>query len=127
MPPKKILVVDDHVDTRVICRELFTHYGYEVLEASDGIEAVDVAFTHLPDLILMDFLMPNADGAETIRQLRAHAALANTRIVLYTAAATQLDELQKIEGMDGVLVKPLEVRFLIKLVESLLGAPQVRP
>ena len=124
---RKILVVDDHVDTRVICRELFTHFGYEVLEAADGISAVDVAFTHLPDVILMDFLMPGENGGEVVRQLRAHGALANTRIILYTAAATEVARLQQLEGVDFVLLKPLEARLLVQSVERVLEAPKIRP
>ena len=121
MAPKKILVVDDHIDTRIICRELLTHYGYEVCEAAGSQEAIDCAFTELPDLILLDFLMPDSDGLETLRQLRAHSALDHTAIVLYTAAATEAAALRAVDGIQGVLFKPADAKQLLDTVRGLIG------
>ncbi|HUP89648.1 MAG TPA: response regulator [Longimicrobiales bacterium] len=127
MPPKKILVVDDHLDTRFICRELLTHFGYEVSEAIDGVQAYDVAVENPPHLILLDFLMPNSDGQQTLEKLRAHDGLKNTRIVLYTAAATQMEALRKLTGVERVLLKPLESRHLLQVVRELIGPAELAP
>lgn len=121
MPPKKVLVVDDNNDTRIICRELLTHYGYFVIEACDGASAVDAAFSHLPDLILLDFIMPRGGGLETVKELRSHDGLRHTVIVLYTAAATHAQELHAVEGVQRVLFKPLEATQLIRAVRELIG------
>lgn len=121
MPPKKILIVDDHADSRIICRDLLGHYGYDVVEAEDGDEAVEVSRTHLPDLVLLDFLMPRSDGRETLDRLRAEAHMHGKSIVLYTAAAVQLAQLDEIKGVDRVLLKPVEARSLLRVVEDLIG------
>lgn len=127
MSPKKILVVDDHIDTRFICRELLTHFGYEVSEAVDGVQAYDVATENPPHLILLDFLMPNADGQQTLERLRAHDGLKDTRIVLYTAAATEMESLRKLKGVDRVLLKPLETRHLLQVVREIIGPAELLP
>lgn len=126
MPPKTVLVVDDHSDTRFICRELLTHFGYNVIEACDGAEAVDAAFTHIPDLILLDFRMPRGDGLETVKHLRSHAVLNDTAIVLYTAAATHSIELHAVEGVQRVLFKPLGAVQLVRAIRELIGEPDDR-
>ena len=121
MAPKKVLIVDDHLDTRVICRELFTHFGYVVFEAADGTEALDVAKSRVPDLILLDFLMPRGDGLEVLRTLRAHAPLSKTAIVLYTAAATEAEKLLSTEGVQRVVFKPSQASDLLRVVSELIG------
>ncbi|HEX6560034.1 MAG TPA: response regulator [Longimicrobiales bacterium] len=127
MPPKKVLVADDHVDTREICRQLLTHYGYEVLLACDGLEAVDIAVAEVPDMVLLDFLMPRADGVETLRRLREHEALRAKPIVVFTAAATHVHELSMLEGVDRVLLKPIEARGVLKVVRELIGDSELEP
>lgn len=127
MTPKKILVVDDHLDTRVICRELLTHFGYEVVEATDGNQAVDVANSTRPNLILLDFLMPNSDGISALERLREDASQAETSIILYTAAATELETLRKIEGVQRVLLKPIDSQTLLRVVHELIGPAVAEP
>jgi len=122
--PKKVLIVDDHADTRIICHELLNHFGYTVIEASNGIEAVDLAFTHLPDLILLDFLMPESDGAETLKRLRSHNSLAQTAIVFFTAAATHATQLNSLQGIQGLILKPIEAEQLLGCVRGLIGEPE---
>jgi len=124
VPPKKILVVDDHADTREICRDLFTHFGYVVLLASDGVEAVSVATAETPDLILLDFLMPHISELEALRQMRSHERLRSTPVVFFTAAVTHLEELTRIEGVTRVLLKPMEALALLQVVRELIGEPQ---
>lgn len=104
-----------------------TYFGYEVFEASDGIEAVDVAFKEFPDLILLDFLMPHSDGVEVVKHLRGNVALANTVIVLYTAAVTHAERLHAVEGVQRVLFKPLETARLIRTIRELIGGPETEP
>lgn len=123
MPPKKVLVVDDHSDTREICRQLLEHFGYGVLLASDGMEALDVAVANRPDMVLLDFLMPHSSGVETLQRLRAHDHLRETPVVFFTAAATHAQELSEIEGVACVLLKPVEARGVLEVVRELIGEP----
>ena len=124
MSVKKILVADDHTDTRIICRELLTHYGYVVLEAEDGQQAVKQSMEHAPDLVLLDFLMPNSDARETLEQLRGQERMRDTAIVIYTAAATHAVQLHALPGVQQVLYKPVEASRLLKVVRDLFGDPE---
>jgi CheY-like chemotaxis protein len=123
---KTVLIVDDHSDTRIIVRELLTHFGYRVREAVNGAEAM-VESANGPDLILLDFLMPDRDGLEVLADLRARPATATTPIVVYTAAASHADELHAHPLVSRVLLKPLEARFLLAAVRELIGpgAPEL--
>ncbi|HUP89209.1 MAG TPA: response regulator [Longimicrobiales bacterium] len=127
MSPKTVLVVDDHGDTREICNHLLTHFGYEVMLAVDGQDAVRVALGKVPDLILLDFLMPHGDGVSTLREMQGHDSLKAVPIVLYTAAATRAEELHAVEGLRRVLFKPVEVRELLAVVRELIGESEELP
>ena len=127
MPAKKILVVDDHLDTRAICRTLLTHYGYTAFEAADGEEAVEVALRNVPDLLLLDLLMPKSDGAETLRALKRQETLRDMAVVLYTAAAMQEDALKAMDGVQRFRRKPIEARLLLGTVQDLIGRSEPEP
>jgi two-component system, chemotaxis family, chemotaxis protein CheY len=120
--PKTVLVVDDHSDTRFICRELLTHFGYEVREAVNGAGAL-VEAANTPDLILLDFLMPDCDGLTVLGELRARPNTAATPIVVYTAAASHAGELRAHPLVTRVLLKPLEAKHLLSAVHELIGPP----
>lgn len=123
--PKTVLIVDDHSDTRIICRELLTHYGFVAREAQSGAEALAMAQAACPDLILLDFLMPEQDGLQVLAQLRQLPETAETPIVLYTAAAARVDEIAAHPLVTRVLVKPLEAKRLLNAVYDLIGTPEV--
>lgn len=123
--PKTILIVDDHSDTRIICRELLTHYGFRAVEARSGAEALAMVEGELPDLILLDFLMPEQDGLQVLTQLRTSPAMASTPIVLYTAAAARVDEIAAHPLVTRVLLKPVEAKRLLNAVYDLIGMPEI--
>ena len=127
MPPKKVLVVDDHGDTRDICNHLLTHFGYKVVLAEDGEGALRAALSEVPDLILLDFLMPHGDGVATLREMQQHEPLRAVPVVLYTAAATRAEELYAVEGLRRVLFKPIEARELLAVVRELIGEAEELP
>lgn len=120
---KTVLIVDDHRDTRIIVRELLSHFGYRVREAVNGAEALVEAET-APDMILLDFLMPDRDGLDVLAELRTRPATARTPIVVYTAAASHAEELHAHPLVTRVLLKPLEARFLLAAVHELIGAAE---
>ena len=123
--PKTILIVDDHSDTRIICRELLTHYGFRAIEAQGGAEALALVDAEQPDLILLDFLMPEQDGLQVLTHLRAKPAMAEKPVVLYTAAAARVDEIAAHPLVTRVLLKPVEAKRLLNAVYDLIGMPEI--
>ena len=89
---KRILIVEDHEDNRRILRDLLTSAGYEMIEAVTGIEGVAVAKTHRPDLILMDIQLPEIDGYEATRRIKADQALRPIPIIAVTSFALSGDD-----------------------------------
>ena len=69
---RRVLVIDDEPDVRLLYRVNLRHAGYEVLEADDGERGIEVALEHLPDAVVLDLMMPRADGFEVLRVLRSH-------------------------------------------------------
>ncbi|HEX8629588.1 MAG TPA: response regulator, partial [Catenuloplanes sp.] len=80
-----VLVVDDRASNRELVRTLLGYGGHQVIEAHEGAEALDLAHSRHPDVVLTDILMPGMDGYELARELRAAPDTAATPIVFYTA------------------------------------------
>ena len=70
---RRILVVDDEADVRLLYRVNLRHAGFEVLEADDGERGIEAALEHLPDVVVLDLMMPRIDGFEVLRVLRSRA------------------------------------------------------
>lgn len=113
----KILVVEDNTKNRILIRDTLIAEGYEVLEATDGVEGVSQAKEHMPDLILMDIQMPVMNGVETMKILKAGAETKGIKIIALTAVAMQGDKERFLaEGFDGYLSKPVDPDTVIKTV-----------
>lgn len=118
---KKILVADDKASSRELVRTVLEHSGYEVIEASDGAEAVEMAEANSPELILLDLQMPALDGFGVVGKLRANARFALTPIVALTASAMQGDREKALAaGFSGYITKPIRLTSLRSEVERLL-------
>ncbi len=116
-----ILVVDDVVDNIVIISLNLQHQGYRVVTASDGEEAIKVATLSNPDLILMDIGMPQLDGLEATRKIRATEALRTVPVIAVTAFSTGGFQRAAYDvGFDGYLVKPIDFNRLYELMRRLL-------
>jgi adenylate cyclase len=119
--PPRILIVDDSDTNRDILRTRLVPQGYELLEASDGEEALSIARQHHPDLILLDVMMPKIDGIEVCRQLKSDTELPFIPIVLVTAKADSKDVVAGLEaGADEYLTKPVDQAALVARVKSML-------
>ena len=119
--PPRILIVDDNETNRDILKVLLTGNGYDVLHAGDGEEALEVATQHLPDLILLDIMMPKLDGIEVCRRLKANAALPFMPIILLTAKSDSKDVVDGLDaGADEYLSKPIDQPALVARVKALL-------
>ena len=124
MPGQLILLVEDNEDNRVVYRTMLTHFGFRVIEAQDGREALRCAREEHPDLILMDISIPLLDGWEATRILKADPATAGIPVIALTAHALDSDRARAAEiGFDVFLAKPVEPRRVVTEVGRLLGEP----
>ncbi len=111
---RRVLIADDSPSNREFLRTVLAHEGWTVEEAGDGLTAVAMATAAPPDLILLDIQMPGADGYETLRALRAQAALETIPIFAITAYAMDGDEQRGLAaGFTAYLTKPLTRRRLL--------------
>ena len=92
MSKKRILIVEDQEDNRAIMRDLLGAAGYDLIEATDGGEGVELAKKERPDLILMDIQLPVLDGYEATRRIRTYAELKTVPIIAVTSYALSGDE-----------------------------------
>jgi two-component system, cell cycle response regulator DivK len=118
---KRILVVEDQEDNRRILRDLLASAGYEMLEALTGEEGVAMARTHRPDLLLMDVQLPELDGYEATRRIKADPALQSIPIIMVTSYALSGDDIKAYEaGCDGYVTKPYSPRQLLAKIREYL-------
>lgn len=118
---KKILIVEDDPRSLKMIRMTLRPYGYSLLEATDGEEALKVARSDKPDLIIMDLRLPKVSGLEVTRQLRQMSDFNHIAIIAITAYAMRGDKEKAISaGCDAYLAKPINTRELPKLVTEML-------
>ncbi len=119
-PAQKVLVVDDEESILELLKYNLEKNGFDVRTAIDGQEAVEVAKKFHPDLVLLDIMMPNVDGVEACRQLRAMPELVNTYIVFLTARAEEYSEVAAFDvGADDYILKPIKPRALMSRISAL--------
>jgi sigma-B regulation protein RsbU (phosphoserine phosphatase) len=117
----RILVVDDEADINTILSVTLRRAGYEVISAADGLEAVESVQRHAPDLILLDVMMPRADGFEALRRIRELAPTAHTPVIMLTAKGALTDKMKGFErGADDYVAKPFEPAEVLARVQALL-------
>jgi len=119
---QRILVVEDQEDLRAILRDFLTSAGYDIVEASDGIEGVAKARSARPDIILMDIQLPGLDGYEAIREIKADPNHKSTPIIAVSSFAMKGDEEKaRASGCDSYVTKPYSPVKLLGLIRSFLG------
>ena len=120
-----ILVVDDYEDAREMYAEYLRFCGFRVAEARNGNEALEQAFSLMPNLILMDLSLPGMDGWEATRQLKADPRTARIPVVALTGhALAGASEGAKKAGCDSFVTKPCLPDDLVVEVRRMLGLPQ---
>jgi CheY-like chemotaxis protein len=117
---KKVLVVEDHEDIRKMMKILLELYGYDVLEAQDGLEAVENVKQYHPDLILMDLAMPVMDGIMAARAIRKDSEFDDVPILAVTGYGKEYAQKAIDSGCDEVLQKPLNFSRLRPLLSQYL-------
>ena len=119
---KKLLIVDDEDGVRALVRMTLDSGVYEIFEASEGFEALDLAREHRPDLVLLDVMLPDVSGMDVCRKIKDDPDLASTTVVMLTARAQTNDVGDAEEaGADGYFTKPFSPIALPRKVESILG------
>jgi signal transduction histidine kinase/CheY-like chemotaxis protein len=121
-PPKKILVVDDMADNRAICLAMLSPLGFQLEEAADGQQALEVIATSSPDCVLMDMSMPRMDGLTAVGILRRDPKTISLPIIMLSANAYEEDRVESLQaGCDAFLSKPLRIESLLQEIGSRLG------
>ncbi len=119
---KKILVVDDDPGAVALISKALEEKGFLVLKGSNGKEALDIIKQHLPDLIIIDRMMPKMDGIKACAFLKADKRFYKIPVIMITASAEKSDqELSKEVGVEVFLNKPLDINDLESKVKTLIG------
>jgi two-component system cell cycle response regulator DivK len=119
---KLILVIEDQEDNRRIMRDLLTSVGYKVIEAVTGEAGVMSAETHCPDLILMDIQLPDFDGYEATRRIKANSALSSIPVIAVTSYALSGDDIKAYAaGCDAYVSKPFSPRELLAKIREFIS------
>jgi DNA-binding response OmpR family regulator len=121
MPPVTILVVDDDPVIQKLLEVNFEMEGYAVATANDGAEALATVAASLPDVVVLDVMMPKLDGIEVVRRMKADAATAGVPVLLLSARAQAKDIDEGLgAGADAYMTKPFDPVELLGRVASLL-------
>ncbi|MGI9356382.1 MAG: response regulator [Rhizobiaceae bacterium] len=119
---KKVMIVEDNELNMKLFNDLLEAQGFETIQTSNGLEALDLARTHRPDLILMDIQLPEVSGLEVTKWLKDDDELARIPVIAVTAFAMKGDE-ERIRqgGCEAYISKPISVLKFLETVKSYLG------
>jgi CheY-like chemotaxis protein len=120
--PTTVLIVDDNADSREMLAMILGMHGFTSLQARDGLEAVELARTHKPAVIVTDVFMPRLDGIDLTRHLRADPELAHIPVVAQTAYITAIDTHRELFA--AVLEKPCQPSELLETLARLGIQPE---
>jgi two-component system cell cycle response regulator DivK len=116
---KRVLIVEDNEKSMKLFRDVLQATGYSTLEATTGEEAIELALSQAPALVLMDVQLPGIDGVEALERMRQNERTASIPVLALTAQAMSGDRERFLEaGFDGYLAKPVDVRELIQAVRE---------
>jgi CheY-like chemotaxis protein len=125
MARKRVLIVEDEADTRLAIREILEGSGYVPVEAASGAEGLAKAGALLTDIILLDVRMPDLDGYEVCRRLKANPATALIPVIFLTGAMDdKLNRLAYEAGGVACLTKPFRVEALVAVIESTIASAE---
>src|SRR5450432_2748174 len=123
MKAAKILIVEDEPNMVAGLRDNFEYEGFQVLTALDGVEGLETALKHSPDLVLLDVMMPRMSGLEVCKQLKAKRP--SLPIIMLTARGQEVDKVVGLElGADDYVTKPFSIRELLARVRAVLRRAQ---
>jgi two-component system alkaline phosphatase synthesis response regulator PhoP len=119
---RKILIVDDEPNIVMSLEYTFKKNNFEVFIARDGQEALDILQNQLPDVIILDVMMPLVDGFETLEQIKKNERLQHCKVMFLSAKNKESDiEKGMALGADAYLTKPFSIKKVVEQVNELLG------
>ncbi len=119
--PKRVLAIEDNVSNMILISRVVEAEGYELLQAEDGVSALDLLAKEKPDLILLDINIPGIHGLELAERLKANGRLKDVPLIATTANVLQGDRERCLEaGCDNYLPKPLDIRELRQMMDHYL-------
>jgi two-component system phosphate regulon response regulator PhoB len=118
---KKILVVEDEVDILRMLEFILKKKDFEVVSTTDGPEALEAFLQSKPDLVILDWLLPSANGTEVSRWMREKSNLRHVPIILLTATAEDVEKKAKECMANSYFLKPFDYELLLKEIERLIG------
>ena len=120
--PKTVLIVEDNELNMKLFNDLLEAHGYATLKTASGVEAIELARRHHPDLILMDIQLPEVSGEEVTQWIKSDDELRHIPVVAITAFAMKGDEERiRSRGCDAYLSKPISVTKFLETVRNFLG------
>ena len=120
--PKTVMIVEDNELNMKLFHDLLEAHGYQTVGTRNGIEALDLARKHHPDLILMDIQLPEVSGLEVTKWLKDDAELKNIPVVAVTAFAMKGDEERILQGgCEGYISKPISVPHFLETIARYIG------
>jgi two-component system cell cycle response regulator DivK len=118
-----ILIVEDNEKNMKLARDILRAKGYATLEAVNGLDGVQMALQHKPDLVLMDIQLPDINGIEAFERIRAGATTAHIPVVAFTASVTANDRSRIGDaGFDGFLGKPINLKEFLETIHAAMAA-----
>jgi DNA-binding response OmpR family regulator len=118
----KVLLVDDEPNIVTALEFLLQREGYQIEKAYNGLQALEKAATFLPDIVVLDVMMPGMDGFEVARQMRQTEALEYTKIVFLTAKGTQRDkEAGYANGAEYYMIKPFDNDLFVQTIHEIMA------
>ena len=122
---RRVLVVDDEPDVLLLCRVNLEFEGYEVVEAADGVEALEKVRTQRPDVVLLDVMMPRKDGWQVLAELKEDDQLSDIPVVMLTAKVQEQDKIRGWSaGAAEYITKPFSPLSLSQVLDDVLaGGP----
>lgn len=119
---RKILIADDEHKIVMTLEYAFRKAGYEVFIARDGSEVLEILKTEIPDVILLDIMMPNVDGYTTLSEIKKNENYKNIKVIFLSAKTGESDIKKGLElGADAYVTKPYSIKKLTEKVEELLS------
>ncbi len=119
-----ILLVDDYPDTVELTADYLQFRGFDVITATDGGTALELAASELPDLMLLDLSLPVVEGLEVVRRVKRAAATSKIRVIAFTAHAHESKAAEaRAAGCDGFIAKPAVPPDMVREIQRVLGLP----
>ncbi len=119
---KKIVIVDDEPNIVMTLEYTFKKQGFEVYIARDGSEALDIMDAIIPDIVLLDIMMPKVDGYQTLKWIKNNQLLSHTKVVFLSAKNKTTDIEKGLElGVDKYLTKPFSIKKIVSEINELLN------